>query len=146
MFTREQLSAIEEIKQLKANYFYYVDNRMTDQLQELFTDDCEWKMGPMGTVKDKTTYFENVRKYNEKDPRQISVHQGFDPVIELLSETSAKARWSMRAVAQWPGDAPRDGKYTEHDGSGYYYETYVKTGKGWLISSQEVVLRISKYA
>ena len=64
-----------------------------------------------------------------------SAHLGFLPVIEILSDTSARGRWSMHDDLRLPAGHPwSKAQATRREGYGHYDEEYRREGSRWLIS------------
>jgi hypothetical protein len=131
----ERLLAIEDIKQVKAKYFYAFDNKDWD----LWRDEV-W--APDGRLEvpefreEPFTPFEEVLKYaSEAAADQTSVHHGHTPIISFVSDTEAKGIWAMEdRLYRTPEHPLYDGSSYLH-GFGHYHETYVKLDRGWRIQS-----------
>ena len=147
----EKLLAIEEIKQLKARYFRYVDTKDWDGYKTTFTPDIAFTWAETGeTRRGPEGKLELVKQTGLYD-RMQSVHHGFTPEIEILSPTTAKGIWAMEDLLYYPaGLEPRSkSEYLKPGesvhGYGYYYETYTKINGKWLIQSQDLKrLRLDK--
>ncbi len=140
----ERLIAAEDIKQLKARYFRLLDTKQWAAWEDLFTVDATLDIPqerPPG-VKDalslitgRATILAFVRKVLDD---VVTVHHGHMPEIEVTSETTARAIWSMEDKLRWP-----DGK-TLH-GYGHYHETYEKDGGHWRIKTVKLTrLRVDR--
>ncbi|MEV7994858.1 nuclear transport factor 2 family protein [Streptomyces sp. NPDC086077] len=124
----DALEAIESIKQLKARYFRFVDEKKHDQLAALFTpnaklvtDGIEWKS--------PQEFASTIRDLTGKAP---SAHQGHMPEIKITGHNTATGIWSMEDLLTFPAgpNAPEG-----HHGYGQYHETYRKVHGKWLIDS-----------
>ncbi len=124
-YTAEQLSTLEEIRQLKARYSYLLDTKQWEAWGRLFTEDFRWGTENDLAVEGRDAFVEMVRGSIDSVP---TVHQFHAPVLELLSPTTATGLWPMFDFVQFPG--------MPMQGYGYYHETYRRTGDGWLISTQ----------
>lgn len=130
----ERLIAAEEIKQLKARYFRYMDTKQWSGWEEIFTTDAVMDVseervpgGPQdGIVKGRDKIIPFVSKVLEG---VVTVHHGHMPEIEVTSDTAARGIWSMEDKLRWP-----DGKTTLH-GYGHYHETYEKVAGKWRIKT-----------
>jgi hypothetical protein len=129
-----RLAAIEEIKQLKAKYFYGFDH----QDWEFWRNEV-W--APQGRLE--------VPEMNANiEPRdvmidwviaqaadQVSVHHGHMPIIEITSDTTAMGIWAMEDRIYRSKEHPLNGDTHFVIGFGHYHETYVKLDVGWRILS-----------
>ena len=151
MSATDKLLAIEEIKQLKARYFRYVDTKDWEGYKSVFTPDISFKWEETGeTRRGPEGKLQLVRDTGLYD-RMKSVHHGFTPEIEILSPTTAKGIWAMEDILTYPAGLEPKSK-TEYlkpgesmHGYGHYYETYRKVDDKWLIASQDLKrLRVDK--
>ena len=134
--TMEDLIAIEEIKQLKARYCYYLDMKEWDNFVETLTEDVTIDVDiavstnqrdpkPIPQVKGRSTQRVKIERMAAE---AYTVHQVHSPMIELTSSTTAKAIWAMEDVIEKSG-------FSLH-GRGHYRETYRKEADGkWYIAS-----------
>ncbi len=135
MDLNEKLNAIEEIKQLKARYFRFVDTFDLEGWMTVFTEDvvCEYDRGIRRNAtseirKDRYEGTAMLRGYWENNPGRLrSVHHGHMPEIQILSETEAKGVWAMEDIVE----------YAEMNfhGHGHYHETYKKVNGEWKIAT-----------
>lgn len=132
--TMQMLWDIEQIKQLKARYFRFIDTKDWAGFATLFTTDCVHHLpaeAPTPTL-GNAEYLEDLKK--TLGPDVVTTHHGQMPEITLLSATEAEGVWSMFDDLQFnpPGAAPR-----RIQGYGHYFETYRKGEDGrWRISSK----------
>ena len=137
----ERLIAIEEIKQLKARYYRYMDTKQWPGWEDVFTADAvmdvsQEQVPGEGIIRGRAQIIPFVSKVLEG---AVTVHHGHMPEIEVTSDTTARGIWSMEDKLQWP-----DGKTTLH-GYGHYHETYEKLGGKWLIKTLKLTrLRIDR--
>ncbi|MGV9233733.1 nuclear transport factor 2 family protein [Streptomyces nigra] len=125
------LESIESIKQLKARYFRFVDEKKHDDLVALFTPDA--KLVTDGIVwKSPQEFAYTIRDLTGRAP---SVHHGHMPEIEMTGPDTASGIWAMEDLLTFPAgkDAPEG-----HNGYGQYRETYRKVDGRWLIDSVEL--------
>ncbi|MEU6532951.1 nuclear transport factor 2 family protein [Streptomyces sp. NPDC046928] len=125
------LEAIESIKQLKARYFRFVDEKKHDDLVALFTPDA--KLVTDGIVwKSPQEFAYTIRDLTGDAP---SVHHGHMPEIEMTGPDTASGVWAMEDLLTFPAgkDAPEG-----HNGYGQYRETYRKVDGRWLIDLVEL--------
>lgn len=123
------LEATEAIKVLKAKYFRFVDSHEWEPLRQLFAPDASLffpESLPAPASVDE--FMEGVATMLKGS---VSIHRGFMPEIEILSETLAKAIWPMEDQIYFaPG-----GQNSEMRGAGHYYETYECVDDSWYIKS-----------
>jgi hypothetical protein len=136
----ERLTAIEDIKQLKARYFRCMDTKDWPGLQAVFSDDAELDMRGEAADKSKATDAlivgaANIMPFIRNAVLDlVTAHHGHMPEIEITSSTTAKGTWAMEDVLRWP---PGAAVKTLH-GYGHYHETYRKTADGWRIQSSRL--------
>jgi hypothetical protein len=130
----ETLTAVEQIKQLKARYFRFMDTKQWDRWREVFTDDLEASFetdagGP--TQQLGRTADEVVATVSARFARARTVHHGHMPEIQLTSPTSATGIWAMNDVVEHPPDGPLRSIVSW----GHYHEEYRRGDDGrWRIS------------
>jgi hypothetical protein len=134
-----RLTAIEEIRNLKARYFRFVDYKQWDELRSVFTDDAIAEFPSAGSitggsaaiVEALTSFLDGV----------LTVHHGYLPEIQVLDSTSATGIWAMDDMLIWPrrGSTEPTGEGlatwpTSVRGYGHYFERYELVGDRWQIS------------
>jgi hypothetical protein len=128
----ETLLAIEEIKQLKARYFRYVDTKQWDLLPSVFTDDCTF--GFEGVVPGQVSRYESVDDFVRGLEVILggvtSVHHGHTPEITLSDPRTATGIWPMTDLLERPLGHP----LSSFTGYGHYYEEYRRDDE-WRIAS-----------
>jgi hypothetical protein len=124
-YTADQLSTLEELRQLKARYSYLLDTKQWEVWATLFTEDFRWGTENDLAVEGREAFVEMVRSSIDEVP---TVHQFHAPVLEILSPTTATGLWPMFDYVQIPG--------MPMQGYGYYHETYRLGADGWQISTQ----------
>jgi hypothetical protein len=128
----DRLLAIEEIKQLKSKYFYYLDHKDWEGWRrEVFAPDLTFNVD-----ENRAEPWIGVDGFIEWTAQragdQISVHHGHMPIIDILSPTEAKGIWAMEDRLRFP-NGPGPGGFRLLHGFGHYHETYVKRDHGWRI-------------
>jgi len=123
-----RLTAIEEIRRLKARYFWAVDMKKWDMFADLFTEDLQIDFAE-STTKPQTRD-EFVRSAAKHFEGAISVHHGHIPEIEIIDDTHARGIWPMFDLVETPEDSP----YVSHAGYGHYIEEYRKEDGRWKIA------------
>jgi hypothetical protein len=130
----ERLLALEEIRTLKAKYFYYFDAKDWAKWKaEVWAPDAVLDV-PEASM--RVEGVDNLIKWaSESAGNQVSTHHGHMPIIEILSDTTAKGIWAMEDILRLPNDQPSRYGYTYLHGFGHYHETYVRGPNGWRIKS-----------
>lgn len=132
MNTVERLQAIEDIRNLKARYFRFMDTKQWEALPGLFTPDLQvisptgeiWMSGGEAFAKSLKQSLEN----------SISCHQGLTAEIEIIDADHARGIWAMQDVIEWKDRHPREG-WKSIVGRGHYHETYRRTDGIWRIAT-----------
>ena len=123
----DTLEAIESIKQLKARYFRFVDEKRYDEFAALFVPSA--KIVVQGDTWDSAADMAvAMRQLIGPSP---TVHHGHMPEIEILGEDSASGIWELEDIVPFQAGQNVPG----HRGYGQYRETYQKVDGRWLISS-----------
>ena len=128
----QQLTDLEDIRQLKSRYFRLMDTQQWVLWTDCFTSDISAvyegcprpsKDLPLNiTCEGRDALISGVSILMEGAK---SMHQGFMPEIELLDANNAKAIWAMFDYVRLP---------TCHfKGWGHYHEDYVKEAGAWKI-------------
>jgi hypothetical protein len=130
----ERLVAIEEIKQLKARYFYHFDHQNWDKWRdEVWAPDARLEVPEMNSnIEPRDKMIEWVIAQSAD---QVSVHHGHMPIIDITSDTTATGIWAMEDRIYRSKEHPLNGDTSFVLGFGHYHETYVKLDVGWRIQS-----------
>src|ERR1700744_5784062 len=94
-----ELSAIEEIRQVKARYFRYIDTKQFQKLRTLFTDDCVFD-GLWSAADSPDEFIANVSANLSSEV--ISVHQGISAELRLVGNGIVRGIWTMSDYLEWP--------------------------------------------
>ena len=138
-----RLLAIEEIKQVKAKYFYGLDHKDWDLWRrEVWAPEGELHVPEFRA--EAFVGWEAVISYvSESTADQVSVHHGHMPIIAFTSDTSANVIWAMEDRLYRTREFPLYDGSTYLHGWGHYRETYEKRPEGWRIrTSQLTRLRV----
>lgn len=129
-----RLTAIEEIKQLKARYFWGYDHKdWAYWRDEVWAPDARLEVPEMNmTVEPRDVMIEWVAK---QGLGQISVHHGHMPIIEVTSQTTATGIWAMEDRLYHSREHLLNGDTSFVIGFGHYHERYVRLDLGWRILS-----------
>jgi len=130
----ERLIAIEEIKRLKARYFYAFDNKDWAMWREqVFAPHGRLEVPERGFAIEGLDAM--IPWLIEQAADQVSIHHGHTPDIEILSVTTAKGLWAMEDRIWRSKEHPLGDGIAFLHGFGHYHETYVKLECGWRIES-----------
>jgi SnoaL-like domain len=144
----ERLTAIEDIRTVKARYFRLMDTKDWDGLEVVFAPDAVFDLREMTSVRDPLTgtwsapFGGEDQVFRGRDTVMamvrgalaplVSVHHGHMPEIEIQSETTAAGIWAMEDVVTRP-----DGELVLH-GRGHYHDTYERLDTGWTIKTTRI--------
>ncbi|MGW3247281.1 nuclear transport factor 2 family protein [Streptomyces sp. NPDC001070] len=124
--TVQRLADIEEIHQLKARYFRYIDTKQWSKLAGLFTAHPTIDVGAK---------YSSGKEMAETTAALLgnapTAHQGFLPEIEVHGDT-ATGIWAMEDYVSFPPGSPYKSGF---HGYGEYHETYKRVKGHWYISS-----------
>ena len=128
-----ELVALEEIRRLKAKYFFHLDHKDWDGWRrEIFAADAIMEVPEVDLrVKGR----EEIISYVSDLLRDVkTVHHGHMPIIEVFGDGTAKGIWAMEDVLFWPPNRIPGLEGRVH-GYGHYHETYRRDPEGWRITS-----------
>jgi uncharacterized protein (TIGR02246 family) len=125
-----RLLDIEEIKQLKARYFRFVDAKDWDAWAQVFAVDAVLEI-PEGELvhRGRDEIVANVSAVMEP---VRTVHHGHMPEIELIGPDTARAIWAMEDYVEFP--PAEDGTRMGLRGYGHYHEEYRRDEGTWRIA------------
>lgn len=139
----EQLWAIEQIKQLKARYFRFMDTKDWEGLPTLFTADAQADyrlamLDPADPVPPMESLAEHQLSGRDAVVTYIrtgltplvSVHKGYMGEVELTGADTAKGVWPMTDELFM-----KDGPIRFIRGQGHYHETYRIEDGHWRIAT-----------
>jgi len=128
----ERIEAMEEIRNLKARYFRYMDTKLWNDLPSLFTADLK-VIAPKGDIwmEGGDAYAASLKFGLEK---AVSCHQGLTAEIEIIDADNARGIWAMQDVITWEDRHPREG-WKSILGRGHYHETYRRVNGAWRIAT-----------
>ncbi|ABW12317.1 conserved hypothetical protein [Parafrankia sp. EAN1pec] len=134
------------IHDLKAHYFFNIDNHRWAELHEVFTEDARFE-GFTFAGEGAALFVAGVAEFLDGTR---SVHHGCMPSLRALSETRVRGRWSMHDYVTWrPGTRTFRGDCSPDlagfHGYGYYEEEYQREPTGWRIAFMRLTrLRIDR--
>jgi uncharacterized protein (TIGR02246 family) len=121
----QRLLDIEDIRQLKARYFRFLDTKDWDAFATLFTDDAY--MEADGVVQEGRAA---IRSFLPKVlDGVVTTHHGHTSEIAITGRDTATGIWAMFDYLTWPGEGPPKGL----QGYGHYHEEYVREAGAWRI-------------
>lgn len=124
---------MEDIKKVKREYWWCVDEKRMDDLVNCFTEDAvaDYAIDTLLEGRDAIIKFlKDTVASEELDA--IPIHQGFDPVIEITSETTATGRWRLYNPMNF-----QKAKTTITMWS-VYYDEYSKVNGEWKIKATKI--------
>lgn len=124
----DTLVEIEAIKRLKYKYLRCVDTKNWDGLAECFVEDAESSFSSGAYSYDNREAIINFLKEGLPVTR-LSMHQGHQPEIELISDTTATGTWALEDYL-----IDTEGNWSMH-GAAFYRDEYVKIDGEWKIKS-----------
>lgn len=137
----QRLADIEEIKQLKARYFRFLDTKRWDGFRSVFTPDLRVNIAESRS--NPTNREELVASVERHLQRATTVHHGHMPEIDVVEDTHATGTWAMFDFVEMPPDSDRP----SFRGFGHYVEEYRKVDGQWLISSLRLTrIRVDTWA
>jgi SnoaL-like protein len=127
----QRLLDIEAIKQLKARYFRYMDQKRWDEWGDVFARDAVLEVPDANMVTTgRDTIVAGVSSLLEG---ARTVHHGHMPEIEVTGSDTARGTWAMFDYVEWPASA-EDGARVGLQGFGHYVEEYTREDGEWRIS------------
>lgn len=125
-----RLEALEEIKSLKARYWYACDRKDVEAVRACFADGrvCIDYDGPAGVLEHRDQLFALFEATSCK-PEMVEIHHGAAPILEIVDDTHATGVWGL--VYQLTNTAT---KLVSHAG-GYYEDEYERIDGRWYIRS-----------
>ena len=123
------LEETEAIKKLKAKYWRAIDTKQWDEIAETLSDDVDADLGLMKPA-DKQSYVEFVR---DTVGDRYCIHQGHNPEIEIIGETTAQGKWELYNELIEP-ETKKKLVFTA-----FYHDEYEKEGGEWRIKKTKVL-------
>ena len=133
----ERQTAIEEIKRVKAKYYWGLDHKDWDLWRrEVWAPDARLEVPEVDEVHEPLEKV--IEAVSSQVGDQVSVHHGQQPIITFTSDTEARVIWAMEDRLYRKPDEPLHDGSTYLHGFGHYHETYVRTPVGWRIKSSRL--------
>jgi len=123
----QKLSYREELRELRARYWRFVDTKQWRAFGDLFTPDAvfeEHALGITWTGRAKIT-----KSVSEAMEDVISVHHGHQSEIAIVDDDHANGIWAMEDYLIYP---PSEKQRSTLRGSGHYVDRYVRVDGNWL--------------
>lgn len=129
----DRLTALEDIKQLKARYFYYLDHKDWEGWKrEVFAEDAVMEVPEVDArIAGRDAIIDFVKATING---VTTIHHGHMPMIDFLADGTATGIWAMEDVLFWPPNRFPGLEGRVH-GYGHYRETYRQGPDGWRITS-----------
>ena len=128
----ERLTAIEDIKQMKARYCAYADNGYDPEgMATLFTEDAIWDGGDFGRYEG----VEAIKKFfaGISDDIIFAIHPVMNPLIKVDGDT-ANAKWWLIMWCTMIVDGGKEGRWFAAE----YDDYLVKQDGRWLFNHIKV--------
>ncbi|AFZ06975.1 hypothetical protein Osc7112_2551 [Oscillatoria nigro-viridis PCC 7112] len=142
----QQLTALENIRQVKARYCRFIDLKQWDDFKNLFTPTVHLTFH--GVEGELLYQFTDLQSFIDQTATTLSgsqtIHQVHNSEIQLTSETTARAIWSMEDWIIYPKDVK--GLFKTLHGFGHYYEMLELREGCWLtttLSLKRTILTIT---
>lgn len=126
--TSNQLSDIEQIKQLKAQYFRFIDKKDWTDWGNVFATNATVQATALCLTVNYSGRSQIVSGVSSPLQGALTVHHGYMPEITLTSSTTATGTWEMEDRINYL-------TAVDYHGWGNYSETYVKQNGQWYIQS-----------
>lgn len=124
----DQLTDIEQIKQLKARYFRLIDKKDWADWGNVFASDATVQATALCLTVNYSGRSQIVSGVSSPLQGALTVHHGYMPEITLTSATTATGTWEMEDRINYL-------TAVDYHGWGNYSETYVKQNGVWYIQS-----------
>lgn len=131
-YTLQQLSDLEEIRQLKSRYFRCIDTGNHAELASCFAEDVtvDYRGGGYRLqVSGREDMVEFIA--SSFNSSIVAMHHGHTPEISFVDADTAKGTWYLEDRFINPE------RNEDTMGSSLYYDTYVRTAEGWRIRHSE---------
>ena len=126
--TPDDLVDIELIKRLKYRYLRYLDQKLFDEMRELFTPDATARYSGGHYSFDGVEAIIEFLKESMGSEEFLSSHRCHHPEIDLVGRDRATGIWALEdtVIIADMGISLR--------GAAFYSDEYVRTDDGWRIS------------
>ncbi len=132
-YTAQQLSDLQDIRDVLHSYCRAIDDNRPDDVVELFTDDCEYDYGgDLGTFNDKAYAYKFFRAGTDKIYKR-SAHYVSNIEVSFNGEDSAETVTYLDAWHEFHEDIDNAWVF------GRYVDSFVRTDAGWRICKRQVL-------
>jgi hypothetical protein len=125
-----KLKEIEEIKQLKARYFRFLDSKDWNGFNSCLADDVTFDYPP-GNIHVKGNK-DLIANFSERHATTKTAHTGSMPEIEIKETYHAEGIWFM---TDYIISTDEHKNKTIAQGFGRYFESYFRDNGKWVIKS-----------
>ncbi len=120
----------EQIKELKARYWRFVDTEDWEGFRQVLSDDVHVELPGAEPIEGADAFAAFVRSSTEGCWK---THQGHMPELTIEGPTEAHGIWALHDYKEWPSD-PHASERRGFKGYGHYREGYRKAGGEWKIA------------
>ena len=135
------LLEVEEIKNLRLRYSYFIDARQLDRVKEVFADDAVCRFGPYGTWKGIDAICNGYKETfkDTMDTPFAGMHVNTNHLVEVVNPVSAKGKAYLCDVITKNEDGTEisDGE-SNFIWFALYNEEYVKVLGKWKIKVMDI--------
>jgi hypothetical protein len=139
-----RLTDTEQLKQLQARYFRFIDTKHWSDLRSLLAADMQFQSEDP-VLPSQTGGADAFVAYLSKYLADaVTVHHGHMPEIQIVSSTTATGIWALQDWIDFTKTKPQERSFR---GYGHYFVDYVKDGDGtWRIKKVRLTrLKIDPY-
>ena len=130
---------IEGVKRVKRKYWRCVDEKKMDELEDCFTDDAIADYATLPPIEGRDAIIEFLKQgIAREDQDIISIHQGFNPEIEITGDTTARGRWRLYNYLHF-GKARTSVRTWS-----FYDDEYLKVDGEWKIKYTKTTRTVSE--
>jgi hypothetical protein len=133
----DDLAAVEQIKQVKAQHLRCMDTKQWDGWRDVFAPDASMDVTREAPQVSVVEGCENIIDFVSGHLEGvITCHHGHMPELELTSPTTATGIWAMEDHLWVPEGHPMG--FAHLHGYGHYHETYERIDDRWFITTLEL--------
>lgn len=125
----------EQLKELRARYFRFLDLRDLDGFASVFTQDAVLEVPEVDLV------FRGREEISSKVLASVhgavSAHHGHTHELTITGPDTATGIWAMQDIVEWPRAA--SGERVGITGVGHYHDEYVREDGQWRIAKVRLV-------
>ena len=125
----------EQLKELRARYFRFLDLRDLEGFGSVFTEDAVLEVPEVDLVFRGRDEISAGVLASLKDA--VSAHHGHTPELTITGPDTATGIWAMQDIVEWPRAA--SGERIGITGVGHYHDEYVREDGQWRIAKVRLV-------